>query len=94
MQMPKLEPLVTKEGHLEPALVKWRAEGHEMSGINEEHLKECVPCQRKVQTKREAFMLQQAQPVDSTLPTIPPEKRRINKMGRSNSEWLNRLSAV
>ncbi len=83
----------TEYGHLNKELVLSIAQGHETWGNFARHLKACSQCQEEVADHREQFMLaeaaRRAQPVN-----LSPDKKRVNKMGRSNSAYLDAIGRI
>lgn len=81
----------TNDGHFKQELVDWVAQGHDPSTVNEEHLHGCVGCQVRVVQTREEYMLREAsQPSNGG--ALLPNKRRTNKLGRSNRRYVAAIS--
>ncbi len=66
--------------------ITYKAQGHELWSLGEEHLKECVKCFDAVAEAAREFVLQEASQAPNG-----QRQPRPNKMGRTHPDYLRRL---
>lgn len=64
--------------------VAYKARGHELWNVGEEHLKECLTCSDRVAEASRQFILQEAS-------QSPDPSSRPNKMGRSHPRYVKAI---
>jgi hypothetical protein len=68
--------------HLRKELIEWKATGHLMSKVNEQHFANCGSCRALVESAEKEIAIQS---MKKTKPTP-------NKMGRSHPYYLKAIS--
>lgn len=71
---------------LTPEEITFKARGHELWSVGEEHVQECVDCTNKVAEARQEFMLQQA--------ASPDQSPRPDKMGHTSRAYLQAITTT
>ncbi len=88
------KPLFMDEsGHLNEEIIRDLGTGMETWGSYARHLKACSQCQGKVEESTEQFMLQEAGKTQIS-EEISPDKKRVNKTGRSHPGYIEALLRV